>query len=64
MNALAIVLEQQDGKGSEGKNTMYNKLITELKTNKNLLEVGNKMQSGSESKPEEGELNEKDLPKV
>lgn len=43
MNALVIVLEQQDGKGSDSKNSIYNKSINELKTNKTLLEVGNKM---------------------
>lgn len=36
--------------------------MNELKNNKNLLEVGANVESGSDSKPEEGEINAADVP--
>lgn len=40
MIALATVLEQQDFKGDP--KSLYGKYLQELKTNKNLLEIGSK----------------------
>jgi hypothetical protein len=42
-------------------NSPFVKLLTELKTNKELIEQGNKCESGSESKPEETEINNEEL---
>lgn len=59
MFALFTVLEV-DGKGDytklvakDGVN-MFVKYMNELKNNKDLMEVGGKCESGSESKPEDG----------
>lgn len=38
--------------------------MNELKSNKKLLEVGVNNESGSDSKPEEGEINIADVPDV
>lgn len=38
--------------------------MSELKNNRNLLEVGNEIESGSDSKPEEGEINMAELPEI
>lgn len=42
-------------------NSPFVKILTELKTNKELLELGGKGESGSESKPEETEINNEEL---
>lgn len=41
-----------------GNGSLFVKYLMELKNNKNLLDVGNSPESGSDSKPEEGEINE------
>lgn len=42
-------------------NSPFVKLVAELKNNKDLLAQGNQWESGSDSKPEEGEVNNEEL---
>ena len=39
-------------------------MINELKTSKELMEWGSKNESGSESKPEEGEIKNEDMDRI
>jgi hypothetical protein len=45
----------------EYMNSTFVKYLLQLKNSKQLLEIGGEAESGSDSKPEEGEINNEDL---